>query len=401
MSEHLELLARGVEAWNLWRAGNPLVRPNFNFAALRQRRLADAHLRDTIFDVADLEGADLGRAVLVGASLVGAVLRSADLRRASLTDANLFQANLSRADLRGADLRAARLDQANLRGADLRGADLRHATLRRADLEAANLAGADLGRAVFAEASLLEASLVDANLAGADLSAANLRGADFAEATFGWTRLADLDLSAAGGLDSARHLGPSSAGLDTIFRCGTQLPEIFLQGLGLPDIFLTYMASLLGQAFEFFSCAVRSSPADHRFAERLFADLRARGIRTWHRPDEGAASPDRGHEIDRSIKVFDRLVLICSEASLQNERILTDLEQALDREEDRGPTILFPVRIDDYVLNGWQHARKAAVLARPLPDFADWEHSADRYDAALAQLLDRLTPAPTQRARPA
>jgi uncharacterized protein YjbI with pentapeptide repeats len=399
MSEHLELLARGVEAWNLWRAGNPLVRPNFNFAPLRERQLADAHLRDAIFDVADLERADLGRCVLVGASLVGAVLRGADLRRASLTDANLFQANLSQADLGGADLRAARLDQANLRGADLREADLRGATLRAADLEGANLAGADLGRAIFTDASLLDANLAGANLVGADLSTANLDNADFSAARFGWTRLADLDLSVARGLESARHLGPSSVGMDTIFRCGTKVPENFLQGLGIPDIFLTYMASLLGQAFEYFSCAVRSSPADGRFAERLFADLRAKGVRTWYRPDEGDAEPERGFEIDRSIKVFDRLVLVCSEASLKSERILMDLEQALDREEDRGSTIVFAVRIDDYVLDGWQHERKAALLDRPIPDFADWEHSADRYDSALTELLDRLAPALKQQRR--
>ena len=102
---------------------------------------------------------------------------------------------------------------------------------------------------------------------------------------------------------------------------------------------------------------------------------------------------ERWPEVDQSIKVFDRLVILCSENSLRNGRILADLEQALDREQDRGKRALFLVRADDYLVTNWQHARKAAVLERCAGDFRGWEASADRYETAFAELLERLDPA--------
>lgn len=391
--EYLKLLEQGVEAWNLWRVSNPLVRPNFNFASLKGAQLAGAYLRDVILGVADLESADLSGANLNGADLVGAFLRRANLRQANLSDANLFQANLTYADLRGANLREANLDQANLRGADLRQADLRRSRLRAADLNGANLAGANLGEVNLTGASLAEASLRGANLSGADLSTADLRSTNFAEATIGWTKFSDLDLGLATGLESVVHLGPSSVGLDTVFRCGLDVPDLFLQGVGLPDIFLTYMSSLLGQAVQFFACFIRCSADDRRFGQRLYADLRAKGIRTWFLPENPESAPRSvWSEIDQTIKVYDQLVLVCSETSLRNARILTDLDQALDKERSQGKPVLYPVRLDDYVSGDWQHNRKPAVLDRPIEDFRGWEHSADTYDASFTELLERLGP---------
>jgi uncharacterized protein YjbI with pentapeptide repeats len=400
--EHLEQLERGVESWNFWRVGHALIRPNFQYVNLRGAKLGGAFLRDAIFSAADLSGADLGGAVLVEANLNATALREVDLRRASLTNVNGFQANFSDADLRGADLREGNLDQATFMRADLREATLWRASLRAADLRGADLRHANLGRAVLTGANLTGADCRGASFVGADLTAVRCDGADFGEATLAQTRLADLDLSGAKGLESVVHLGPSTAGIDTIYRCGTKLPEGFLQGLGVPDLFLTYMASLVGQAFEFFACAIRCSADDRRFGDRLFADLRAKGVRTWYLP-EADQPPDPNRvlvEVDQSLKVFDKVVVVCSASALRNRRILDDVEQALDREAAHGPGVLFPVRVDDFVLNGWSNDRQAAVLERGVADFSGWETSADRYEAALDELLGRLNAAPSGRSAP-
>jgi uncharacterized protein YjbI with pentapeptide repeats len=66
--DHIALLKKGVTAWNAWRDGNDVFRPN-------------------------LSGADLSRADLSGANLSGA-----NLRLANLSKANLYEANLGGAD---------------------------------------------------------------------------------------------------------------------------------------------------------------------------------------------------------------------------------------------------------------------------------------------------------------
>jgi hypothetical protein len=135
-----------VNAWNVWRKGNPDTTPDLSRA--------------------NLKGADLSEANLDGANLSRANLGRANLSLANLIVANLGGADLSEANLSGADLSEADLSGANLSGANLSGADLSEANLREADLSGANLSGADL----------TGASLVNADITNADLTGCRIFG---------------------------------------------------------------------------------------------------------------------------------------------------------------------------------------------------------------------------------
>lgn len=165
--EQLNVIRRGVPAWNEWQRNNPTVSPELRGADLRGAKLSGALLVG-----ADLTGADLGDAVMTwadlgGADLTGAILRSADLRDASFKGAHLVRV----------DAREANLADANLAGADL---------------TEANLAKCDLSRAFLPEANLLRANLADAMLAASTLSGANVRWVDLSRAD-----LADANLMGA------------------------------------------------------------------------------------------------------------------------------------------------------------------------------------------------------------
>src|SRR5271157_2699182 len=136
--------------------------------------------------------------------------------------------DLREGDLRAADLRGANLIEANLRGANLRGADLRHA----------DLSGADLHEAYLVRADLCRANLSRANLSSANLNGAVLGETDFTKAILKWTVLADVDLSTAKGLETVRHSGPSTIGVDTIYWSKGEIPDVFLRGAGLLDEFI-------------------------------------------------------------------------------------------------------------------------------------------------------------------
>jgi len=128
----LEVLAEGVNAWNLWRKKYMDVIPNLARMRLARRHLPNADFRECEMAGVDLSGADLYKANLSYAKVRNGRLGGADLNRAVLLETDLRFCDLAGADLSGADLR----------GADLSGARLGGANLVAARLEGANLTGA-------------------------------------------------------------------------------------------------------------------------------------------------------------------------------------------------------------------------------------------------------------------
>jgi hypothetical protein len=116
-TSHVDVLRRGVRAWNRWRQENPGLAPVLNDLDLSvgDRQFGPAQGGPVNLSRTELCGAQLGQATLVAANMMGAVLTRADLTDARLTGADLRGARLAYAVMTGT-----RLDGANLSGADLR-----------------------------------------------------------------------------------------------------------------------------------------------------------------------------------------------------------------------------------------------------------------------------------------
>jgi hypothetical protein len=74
------------------------------------------------------------------------------------------------------------------------------------------------------------------------------------------------------------------------------------------------MKALTGSAFEFYSCFISYSSQDQAFAERLHADLRAKNLRCWFAPEDLKIGDRFQERIEESIRVFDKLMIVLSEA---------------------------------------------------------------------------------------
>ena len=74
----------------------------------------------------------------------------------------------------------------------------------------------------------------------------------------------------------------------------------------------------------------------------------------------------------------------------QRSRVAAKLNAPLSREDTEGKSILFPIRIDDYIFDKWDHERKTDVLRKVVGDFSGWETDAAMYDKALNKLLNGL-----------
>jgi uncharacterized protein YjbI with pentapeptide repeats len=290
-----------------------------------------------------------------------------------------------RPDFGGANLREGDLRGMHLRGAYFGETDLRRAHLNEAHLQGVRFVRANLGKAVLFRANLCGAFLFETDLTKADLHEADLRGAKV-----GWSVFGDVDLSVVKGLDSVSHLGPSTIGIDTIYRSGGNIPEVFLQGAGVPDTFITYIRSLVGQSIKFYSCFISHSARDKRFCDRLYTDLQANKVRAWYFHKDAIWGEPVWGEIDRSISVYDKVVVICSKHSLQSGPVLREIERALSREDREGKNILFPVRIDNYIFDQWDHPRKADVVSKVVGDFRGWNRSTTKYEVAFKKLLEAL-----------
>jgi uncharacterized protein YjbI with pentapeptide repeats len=292
-----------------------------------------------------------------------------DLRNASLIDANLRSSDLSGADLFEADFSMAILDEASLHSADLRGARLCSARLRGANLTGANL--------------------TDADLRSADLFAAGLDNSDFTNVCAYCTVFADSDLSTVKGLETVEHMGPSTIGIDTIYKSKGNIPEVFLRGCGVPEEFITYMKSLVGKALEFYSCFISYSTTDREFANRLHADLQQKGVRCWFAPEDLKIGDKFRMRIDESIRVYDKLMVILSANSIRSPWVEDEVEAAFEREHQQSKLVLFPIRLDAAVMETEQAWAASLRRTRHIGDFCAWKDH-DPYQKSFERLLRDL-----------
>ena len=76
---------------------------------------------------------------------------------------------------------------------------------------------------------------------------------------------------------------------------------------------------MVGRPIEFHSCFISYSTKDQEFAERLHADLQAKGVRCWFAPHDIKAGMKIHEQIDQAIRVHEKLLLILSEHSMISE----------------------------------------------------------------------------------
>ena len=332
--EHLDVLKQGVEIWNQWRQKHPEIQPDFD----------EANLEETHLGKADLSGASFRRAYLFRTLLDESKLYDSNLQGADLHSASLIKANLSRAALHRAYLHGANLDEANLTGADL---------------------------------------------VLTDLSETSLNGTDLSQTTMWSTRLADVDLSRVKGLDTVVHEGPSTIGLDTIYRSKGNIPEAFLQGAGVPKTFFSYIPSLINLSTQYYTCFISYSSRDEVFAMRLHADLQSNGVRCWFAPEDLKIGAKIRPSIDESIHLYDKLLLALSQHSVSSQWVEQEVETALAKERKEGRIVLFPIRLDNTVMEiegGWPALIRDT---RNIGDFTRWKRH-DAYQKALDRLLRDL-----------
>ncbi len=442
--EHVAKLGEGVEAFNLWREGNPGVRPDFRGkslegADLKGIDLSSGRLQGAKLHNVNLFGSDLQRANLQGAkleavtlvssklarsTLARAGLVSCDLFRVSLRNANLCEASLRRANLLEADLSRCNFVGANAEGANLKKAKLAVSNLRQCDLRGTVLEGADLRGVGLYRADLGGAGLVGATLTGADVRkakfvAADLRGvtfqevkaeeADFSRSIMGRTTIVDSNLSRAIGLETVVHYSSSNLGLEVLEKSGGRFPGSFLRGCGLSDwviessmlydpclteserIDLAYrIVRILGESpIAINSLFVSYNREDNDFVDAIGKALDGKRVRYWRDANDALAGKLES-QVDRAMRLNPTVLLVLSENSVESDWVEWEVEKARELEKELKRDVLCPIALDRAWEDcGWDGRLMKQVKKYNILDFSRWREL-EEFEKQFQKLIDGL-----------
>ena len=133
------------------------------------------------------------------------------------------------------------------------------------------------------------------------------------------------------------------------------------------------------------------------FAERLHSDLQNRGVRVWFAPEDIKGGRKLHEQIPEAIRLYDKLLLVLSENSMNSEWVKTEIYHARQDEIRDNMRKLFPISLVPFAqIREWQafDADSGKDMAREIreyfiPDFSNWKNH-DDYRSAFDRLMRDL-----------
>jgi hypothetical protein len=180
-------------------------------------------------------------------------------------------------------------------------------------------------------------------------------------------------------------------------RRSQNLPREFLRGCGLPEAFIEYLPSLLVRAIEFYSCFISYSHTDKDFARRLHDTLQGRGIRCWLDEKQLRPGDDIYDHVDRGIRLWDKVLLCCSQASLTSWWVDNEIGTAFEKEQQLTKTrarkvqTIIPLNLDGFIFSDdWKSGYRAQIRRRMAADFTGWERDSGKFEREVESVIHAL-----------
>jgi hypothetical protein len=145
----------------------------------------------------------------------------------------------------------------------------------------------------------------------------------------------------------------------------------------------------MGQSVQYHSCFISYSSQDETFAQLLHTDLQQKGVRCWFAPQDMKIGDKIRPTIDRSIQLHDKLLLILSKHSISSDWVEKEVETAFEKEHRYKQLVLFPIRLDNAVMETDQAWAADIRRTRHIGDFSRWKVH-DAYQQAFERLLRDL-----------
>ncbi len=131
------------------------------------------------------------------------------------------------------------------------------------------------------------------------------------------------------------------------------------------------------------------SNRDMDFAIQLQRDLQNNGLHCWTIPEDMKMGDKIQHDMEQSIRIRDKLVLVLSRHVIASPWVEKEVENAFEEEIKKNTTILVPIMLDTAVMENDQPWAVDLRNSRSIFDFTNWNNS-ETYSQALANLLSHL-----------
>jgi hypothetical protein len=169
-----------------------------------------------------------------------------------------------------------------------------------------------------------------------------------------------------------------------------QADDLLVQVEAAQDAVLDRQQLLLPeQAIRYYTCFISYSSKDEAFAERLHADLENTGVRCWFAPHDLPIGAKTWDAIDEAIRFRDKLLLILSKNAIASDWVGDEVSKAYAEEKRRNRLVLFPVRIDEEVMNTSEPWAVKLRDQRNIGDFRRWQDH-EAYQQAFKRVLRDL-----------
>lgn len=147
--------------------------------------------------------------------------------------------------------------------------------------------------------------------------------------------------------------------------------------------------TIIDKASQYYPCFISYSHKDEAFAQKLYADLQQHGVNCWIATEDIKIGDKLRPTIDRSIRTQDKLLLILSKHSIASDWVEQEVEAALEEESKHKKLKLFPIRLDETVMNTDQAWAATIRRTRLIGNFSQWKDH-DAYQQAFERLLRDL-----------
>jgi len=280
------------------------------------------------------------------------------------------------------------------------------ASFFRASVEDCVLEACSAARASFAGSTILECRFIKCNFREAQfweatLRRSSLKDSDFSGAQLGDTVFIDCDITGAVDAPYINFDGQITADWLTVCRSlrSIGLEDFLLRG-GMPEVFTRYtvdcarsmdpklMFSLMRSTF------ISYGGPDTTFAIGLRDALVRNGVRTFLFVTDAVAGESLHSAMRQGVETHDRVILVCSGASLVRPGVQNEIELTLAKEARHGGALyLIPVLLDDYLFR-WTPSRPDLAIAlrdRVAADFrAAGDNVTSTFEAGVTRLLKAL-----------
>ncbi len=142
---------------------------------------------------------------------------------------------------------------------------------------------------------------------------------------------------------------------------------------------------LAEQPIEFFTCFISYTSHDEEAAKKIYAELDSKGIRSWFAHEDLKIGERFRGVIANEIRRRDKLLVILSRQSIRSAWVRREVKLALEEEERTKKTVLFPIRLDEAVMDTTEQWADEIRRSRHIGDFTNWQD-----EGAFKQAFDGL-----------